>query len=183
MRIEAPTALSLLLSALIGLAPCLTRAEPVSAAVAAQRLQDGAQAWDVRSQGGSLLPGTVRLAADGLVDGEALARAVSAAGIDLSRDVLIYGEAGDARAQALHALAGRLASGRVDWLVGGVTEWQMAGGSVAAAPVQRLPVPQRLVAWDEDGKASGVRMAAAARRDLPDLPAVGDAARLAAVAN
>lgn len=177
MRINARTALPLLLTALIGLTLSSVRAEPVSAAIAEQRLQDGAQAWDVRSHGGSLLPGAVRLVADELLDGEALARAVSAAGIDLSRDVLIYGEPGDASAQALHALAGRLASGRVDWLVGGVAEWQMGGRSVAATPVRRLPVPQRLVAWHDDGKAVGARMAAAARRDLP-VPS--DAAQFAA---
>lgn len=157
-----------LLSAALGAA-----AEPLSAASAAQRLQDGAQVWDLRADGAALLPGAVRLSLDAAADTEALARAVSAAGIDLSRDVLIYGEPGDARAQALHARLARLASGRVDWLVGGLAEWQMSGRATMAAPAQRLPVPQRLVESDaQDG-----RMAAAALRDLP---AAGEATRLAA---
>lgn len=168
MRIKPTTALLVSLGALLFGASA--SAEPVSAALAAQRLREGAQAWDVRSEGQALLPGAVRLAADGLQDARSLARAVSAAGIDLSRDVLIYGEPGDVRAQALHALAGRLASGRVDWLVGGLAEWQMSGHSVVVAPAQRLPVPQRLVAWDDIGESGGAaRMAAAARRDLPAI--------------
>jgi 3-mercaptopyruvate sulfurtransferase SseA len=137
-------------------------AEPLSASAAAQRLQDGAQGWDLRAAGAALLPGAVRLTVGEQDDAATLARAVSAAGIDLSRDVLIYGEPGDARALALHARLARLASGRVDWLVGGLAEWQMSGRATVAAPAQRLPVPQRLV----EPEASG-RMAAAALRDLP----------------
>ncbi|HEX2010040.1 MAG TPA: hypothetical protein VJN44_03790 [Roseateles sp.] len=143
------------------------RADALSAAAAAERLHEGAQPWDMRADAATLLPGAVRLPASDLGstgDVAALARAVSAAGIDLSRDVLIYGEPGDARAQALHALLGRLSSGRVDWLVGGLSEWQMSGRSVVAAPARRLPVPQHLVLRDAE---AGGRMAAAALRDLP----------------
>lgn len=154
--------LALLLGASL-LAGTAALAEPVSAAEAQRRLQEGSQAWDLRAEASTLLPGAVRLALDPQVDAQTLARAVSAAGLDLSRDVLIYGEPGDARAQALHQRLARLASGRVDWLVGGVAEWQMAGNSTASAPARRLPVPQNLVEAGE--VAAQPRMAAAALRD------------------
>jgi 3-mercaptopyruvate sulfurtransferase SseA len=70
---------------------------------------------------------------------------VSTAGIDLSRDVVIHGAAGDPQAQALYAPLTSLASGRVHWLVGGIDEWQAAGLPTAAQASRRLPVPQRLV--------------------------------------
>ena len=97
-----------------------------------------------------------------------LARAVSAAGIDLSRDVVIYGAAGDAQAQALHDGLARLASGRVRWLVGGIDEWQAAGLPTVARPAQRLPVPQHLV--DLAPPAPGAMAAAALRRSEPARP-------------
>lgn len=154
--------LALLLGASL-LAGTAALAEPVSAAEAQRRLQEGSQAWDLRAEAPTLLPGAVRLALDPQVDAQTLARAVSAAGLDLSRDVLIYGEPGDARAQALHQRLARIASGRVDWLVGGVAEWQMAGHGTASAPARRLPVPQNLVEAGE--VAAQPRMAAAALRD------------------
>lgn len=150
-------------------AAALARAEPVSAALAEQRLMDGAQAWDVRATSPALLPGSKQLDAGFCLaalrrgDMAALSRAVSAAGIDLSRDVLIYGAAGDTRAQALHELLASVASGRVDWLVGGVDEWQLGGRRTVAAPAPHLPVPQYLV-WRDDG-AGSARMAGAALRD------------------
>lgn len=157
------------LSAGLALTTGLAQAEVVSAAAAEQRLQDGAQAWDVREASATpLLPGAVRLDAQTCLDWlaagdvQALSAAVSAAGIDLSRDVLIYGEAGDGRAQALYQALQQLATGRVLWLVGGVAEWQMSGRRTAAVAGSRLPVPQRLVSLA--GTASA-RMAAASLRD------------------
>jgi 3-mercaptopyruvate sulfurtransferase SseA len=144
------------------------RAEVVSAEAAEQQLQIGAQAWDLRGGTGPVLPGAAAIDARALLqllqegDVPALSRAVSAAGLDLSRDVLIYGETGDARAQALHEALGQLATGRVFWLVGGLAEWQLSGRATAGAAVTRLPVPQRLVA--RDGAAVS-RMAAASLRD------------------
>lgn len=162
----APLQLARHLALLLGaslLAGTAALAEPVSAAEAQRRLQEGSQAWDLRAEAATLLPGAVRLALDPQADARTLARAVSAAGLDLSRDVLIYGEPGDARAQALHQRLARIASGRVDWLVGGVAEWEMAGHGTAGAPARRLPVPQNLV---EAGENTGqARMAAAALRD------------------
>jgi len=152
------------------LAPTLARADAVSAAAAQAALARGATAWDVRSGAGSVIPGTVRLPSADLqswLDGQGshwLERAVSAAGIDLSRDVVVYGAAGDPRAQTLHDGLTRLASGRVHWLVGGIDEWQAAGLPTAAGPAQRLPVPQRLVLWAAGDDPSKAEMAAAGLR-------------------
>lgn len=148
-------------------------ARPVSAHDAAAALQRGALAWDVRTGAstatpGGVLPGTVRVdpaALDRwLADGDvgALARAVSAAGLDLSRDVVIYGEPGDPRAQALAASLERVAGVRVLWLVGGTAEWQAHGLPLDAAASARLPVPQWLVLRDD---APAGAMAAPHRRD------------------
>ncbi|WP_349742118.1 rhodanese-like domain-containing protein [Roseateles cavernae] len=152
----------------------LAQAEVVSAAAAEQRLQEGAQPWDVRTASAApLLPGAVRLDAQACLDWlaagdtQALSAAVSAAGIDLSRDVLIYGEAGDGRAQALYQALQQLATGRVLWLVGGVPEWQMSGRQTAASAGTRLPVPQRLVSL---GATVSARMAAASLRDPAASP-------------
>ena len=151
------------------LASGLARAEVVSATAAAQRLQEGAQAWDVRTTGqGQVLPGAVRLDAQACLEWlstgnvQALGAAVSAAGIDLSRDVVIYGNAGDARAQALHTALQAVATGRVLWFVGGIAEWQLSGRPTVAQPSPRLPVPQHLVALSAD---AAPRMAAASLRD------------------
>ncbi|QPF75254.1 hypothetical protein G8A07_21595 [Roseateles sp. DAIF2] len=171
----------LLATALLSLSGLPVLAEPVSASMAEQRLQDGAQAWDLRADAAALLPGAVRLDGAALLqaDAAALARAVSAAGIDLSRDVLIYGEPGDARALQLHRRLAGLASGRVDWLVGGAAEWQMSGRQTVSQASTRLPVPQVLVAWDAGQPAARGAMAAASLRDPAALaaPALELAAR------
>lgn len=171
--------LTALLAALCLGSPVLpVAAEPVSAATAQQRLQlPGSQVWDLRSDGARLLPGAVRLALDPAADAASLASAVSEAGLDLSRPVLIYGEPGDARAQALYQRLSRLASGRVDWLVGGVSEWEMAGYSTVSQPARRLPVPQHLVEAAADGAV--LRMAAAALRDTPTLDPAATGQQLA----
>ena len=98
---------------------------------------------------------------DGQIQLAALQDAVSRAGLDLSRDVVVYGEPGDARAQALVVSLQALSPGRVHWLVGGATEWAMTGR--ALAPVgSHLPVPQRLVALTQ----TGGRMASASLRGM-----------------
>jgi 3-mercaptopyruvate sulfurtransferase SseA len=155
----------------------VARAEVVSAGVAQQRLQEGAQAVDVRPAGSNkaLLPGTLQLEAavweQWLQTGNvrALSRAVSAAGLDLSRDVLIYGEAGDARAQALYEALRPLATGQLLWLVGGIDEWRLSGRRTASAAIPHLPVPQYLVAQGGD-PAAAPRMAAASLRDPVHTP-------------
>jgi rhodanese-related sulfurtransferase len=123
--------------------------EAVSADAAAAALAQGATVVDVRSAAAfeqGHLPCAVRwsLAA---VDASAadLAQFVSQAGVDLSRTVLVVGEPGDARAQALWHTLASYASGRVLWLVGGTTEWRMTGRSLSTHTVVAKAVPQHLV--------------------------------------
>lgn len=156
--------------------PLASHAEPLGARQAMGALDRGAQAWDVRDMASNperLLPGATRAALDawdrsGTVDD--LARAVSAAGIDLSRDVVVYGAAGDARAQALVAALTTVATGRVHWLVGGIDEWQAAGLPTVASATVRRPVPQYLVARPAGPVATPGAPAAAPLRGSADAP-------------
>jgi 3-mercaptopyruvate sulfurtransferase SseA len=154
-----------LAAALAALSAPAVQAENLSAVAADAALRQGALAWDVRSAAAPGLPGALRvepaLLDAWLAQGDlaALQAAVSRAGIDLSRDVVVYGEPGDARAQALVASLQAVSPGRVHWLVGGATEWALSGRNLAAAGAH-LPVPQRLVA----GTQTGGRMASAALR-------------------
>ncbi|MES2958559.1 MAG: rhodanese-like domain-containing protein [Pseudomonadota bacterium] len=143
------------------------QAESLSAAATHAALARGALAWDVRSAPAAVIPGAVQAAPGDVqrwLEGQGaqwLEQAVSAAGIDLSRDVVLYGAAGDPQAQALHQRLTRLASGRVHWLVGGIDEWQAAGLPTAAQTTRRLPVPQRLVPHAQvEGGQSASEMAA-----------------------
>lgn len=166
--------LALGLSLIVG-APAVaeTSARVVSAAAARDLLAQGAAVWDVRTSQAyqaSRIPGAIQ--ADPALLGQwaragdlrALGQAVSQAGIDLSRTVVLYGEAGDPGAQALHSALQRVASGRVWWLVGGLREWQLSGATVEHGPVgqARAPVPQRLVSFqpDLDPAADGQDLAA-----------------------
>ena len=159
--------------------------EPLSALAAQQALRRDAVAWDVRSHATSRLPGAVAIDRAALhrwlasADVAALQLAVSAAGIDLSREVVVYGDAGDSAAQRLVESLGGLATGRVHWLVGGVTEWTLAGFPLVApavaghaAAATRLAVPQQLVARQPPASP---RLADATRRQ-----ANGDALSFAA---
>lgn len=144
MQINAWALLLLTLVAATGAA----RADAVSAAQARERLAHGALLWDVRADAQAVIPNALRAdlrAWHRTGDIAALARAVSDSGIDLSREVVIYGQAGDPTAQALVQTLQTVATGRVHWLVGGVEEWQAAGGDLVARPAVRAPVPQRLV--------------------------------------
>ena len=157
-------------------APTVARADAMSADAARSALARGATAWDVRSGADIVIVGAVRVASADLVrwlDGQGshwLERAVSAAGIDLSRVVVVYGAAGDPRAQVLHDSLARLASGQVHWLVGGIDEWRAAGLPTAAGPTQRLPVPQRLVLRAAGDATSSAGMAAAGLRSGATAP-------------
>jgi 3-mercaptopyruvate sulfurtransferase SseA len=146
-------------------APALVQ-EAVSADAAAQAVARGAAVVDMRgaqayAQGH--LPGAVAV----VVTAAALHRAalqtlVSQHGIDLSREVLVVGEPGDAAAmQFAHTLA-QYATGRVQWLVGGMAEWQMTGRAMSQTPRQLQPVPQHLVALQP--MPAEPRMAGAAQR-------------------
>ena len=158
---------SALVSALLVSAGAV-HADNLSAPAADEALQQGAMAWDVRSaEAATGLPGALRVEPallDAWLDHHdlaALQAAVSRAGLDLSRDVVVYGEPGDARAQALVASLQSVSPGRVHWLVGGATEWAMRGHALAPA-ASRLPVPQHLVALTQ---GSG-RMASASLRGV-----------------
>jgi 3-mercaptopyruvate sulfurtransferase SseA len=154
--------------------PWFAQAEPLSAVQARDALAQGASAWDVRSQAPHLLPGAARADLGRWAQGggpAAIEAAVSAAGIDLSRDVVIYGVAGDPLAQALHRALQPLAGGRVYWLVGGIDEWQAAGLPTATAAAVRPPVPQRLVARGATLR-SAAPAAAALRQSATAAPAV-----------
>ncbi|MDN3922199.1 rhodanese-like domain-containing protein [Roseateles violae] len=143
------------------------RADLLSAPAAEAALGDGALAWDLRAQAAAGLPGARRIEAAELErwlqrgDLAALEAAVSRAGLDLSRDIVIYGEPGDLRAQALLASLQPLARGRLHWLVGGASEWAMSGRALSTASGVRHPVPQRLVA--SNGRGAGVMAGAAWR--------------------
>lgn len=123
--------------------------EAVSADAAAQAMARGASVVDVRSASAYAqghLPQAVHLPSDAATHSvEVLQRWVSNAGADLSRTVLVVGEPGDANAQALWQTLSSYATGRVLWLVGGTTEWQMTGRALSVNTVHVKAVPQHLV--------------------------------------
>ncbi len=127
------------------------QAEPLDAAAAQQALARGAVAWDLRAEGRDLLPGAVRVDAVALRrwldfgDVPALAAAVSAAGINLAAEVLLYADTDDGFTAQTAQRIGELSRGRVHWLAGGAPAWGAAGLPTSARPAQRLPLPQRLV--------------------------------------
>jgi rhodanese-related sulfurtransferase len=147
-------AVAVLLASAIGAAHAQdpsTRHAPVSAHAAQLAVSRGAVVVDVRNAQAfaqASLPGAVSVPEPHDLNNEALARAVSLAGIDLSRDVLLVDEPGSDKAQALHQRLVKLASGNVQWLVGGVMEWQAVGVAAPAGELKakRLGVPQHLVA-------------------------------------
>jgi 3-mercaptopyruvate sulfurtransferase SseA len=107
------------------------------------------------------LPGAARLPRDAASQPLAqLERLVSEAGIDLSRTVLVVGEPGDADAQALWHTLSRYASGRVLWLVGGTTEWQLGGRALATHSTALHAVPQHLVRLQAEPAQAGMAGAA-----------------------
>lgn len=157
MKTTSRSAFAVILASVLGLMGIsAARAENLSAPAAATALAEGALAWDVRAVPAAALPGALRV--DGAAldawlqrrDLQALQAAVSKAGLDLSRDIVVYGEPGDTRAQALVESLQGLSPGRVHWLVGGATEWAMSGRELAA-PAKRLPVPQLLAAFVSEG--------------------------------
>ncbi|MDY0743042.1 hypothetical protein SNE35_00925 [Paucibacter sp. R3-3] len=150
------------------------RADNLAAPAAEAALAHGALAWDVREQPAAALPGALRIDPAALTawlerhDLVALRGAVSAAGLDLSRDIVVYGDAGDPRAQALVESLQALSPGQVHWFVGGAAEWAMSGRELRATTGSRLPVPQWLVSPVAEGPKT---MAAAALRS----PALAEA--------
>ncbi len=153
---------------LMSLSASLSWAQAVSADAAAQALLRGAAVLDIRPAGDYLaghLPGAVSAAAAAQACGrEELQALVSGLGIDLSREVIVVGQPGDAQAQALQSRLAAYATGRVSWLVGGVHEWVLTGRPVATEASRLPPVPQFLVPLQPS--AASPRMAGASVRDL-----------------
>lgn len=145
--------------------------EAVSADAAALALAQGATVVDVRSaqayaQGH--LPNAALLPQDAArLSVSTLGRLLSGAGIDLSRTVLVVGEPGDASAQALWHTLSAYATGRVLWLVGGTTEWQMTGRALSTQVLAAQAVPQYLVRLQ--GQAVLTRMAGHGLRSGADF--------------
>jgi 3-mercaptopyruvate sulfurtransferase SseA len=123
--------------------------EAVSADAAALALAQGATVVDVRNAGAFAqghVPTAVRLPGDAATQPtKALAHLLSNAGVDLSRTVVVVGEPGDANAQALWQTLSAYATGRVLWLVGGATEWQLRGYGLSTQVSSAQAVPQHLV--------------------------------------
>lgn len=168
---------NVVLATLLGLAALSAHADFVSADDAAEALARGARVVDVRSAaayGAGHLPGAVLVEATvAMADRASLQALVSRQGVDLSREVVVVGQAGDVLAQQLHAHLKAYATGRVSWLVGGVTEWTLTGRALTTDAVALPAVPQFLVPLHVQG--SSPRMAGAALRDTaPSSPAFTD---------
>jgi 3-mercaptopyruvate sulfurtransferase SseA len=177
---HALTSLLLALLAPVALAQAPDAGVPLSLAVsadaAAQALARGAVVVDIRpaadyAQGH--LPGAVSVPGAASAESRAaLQQLVSSRGIDLSREVVVMGQAGDANAQRLQASLLAYATGRVNWFVGGVGEWTLSGRPLATAGVTpRAPVPQHLVALQPAQALP--RMAGATLRDVVRTAAPG----------
>jgi rhodanese-related sulfurtransferase len=140
----------------------------VSAHEAERAITRGAVALDVRTANAYAqghLPGAVSAPqALAALDRASLQQLVSTLGVDLSREVLVVGELGDARAMAFAAELTRYASGRITWLVGGVPEWQMSGRALSVQAHSLAPVPQFLTPFY--GEPTPPRMASPALRDV-----------------
>jgi rhodanese-related sulfurtransferase len=152
------------------------QASAVSADDAQTAIAQGAFVVDVReasafAQGRLPQASSLPAVAAQLPVGE-LAHLLSAAGVDSSRTILVVGDAGDEKAQALWQRLSGLTSGRVLWLVGGVQEWQLRGYALTQQVPSRLPVPQFLAPFDvqpSNSRMAGsrVRTSALLERDLP----------------
>ncbi len=132
----------------------------VSADDAQAFVSQGAYVLDVRSAAqftAGHLPNAVQLPTDAAQRPlNELAALLSQAGADSSRTLLIVGEAGDANAQALWQRLAQVASGRVLWLVGGVTEWQMTGRALSQDTVAHKAVPQFLTPFEASPSKSNM---------------------------
>ncbi len=167
MRLFTPVIRFLVLAALLQASAQAAEPEAVSADTAAQAIAQGAVVADVRNPAAFAqghLPNAASLPADAAGRSvAALERLLSDAGVDVSRTVVVVGEAGDANAQALWQTLSAYATGRVLWLVGGTSEWQLTGRSLQQGSAVLQAVPQRLVRQQAQGSASA-RMAGASVR-------------------
>ena len=170
--------LSLALSASLSMAQADSLASFLSADAALAAVVRGASVVDIRAAAAYAsghLPGAISAPGLGGADTlESLQAQVSRHGIDLSREVLIVGLPGDAKAQRLQSRLAEYATGRVNWLVGGVHEWALSGRALQTQTAVLPPVPQYLVTLQPQAVAP--RMAGANMRDLPQArPALASA--------
>jgi 3-mercaptopyruvate sulfurtransferase SseA len=157
----APRLITALAMLLLPAAAWAGQASAVSADDAHAALVQGAYVIDLRSAdsfAAGHLPQAAWLPADAAQRPlPELAALLSQAGIDSSRTLLIVGQPGQPQAQALWQRLAQVASGRVLWLVGGITEWQLTGRSLSTDTQLRHPVPQFLTPFD--APAASARMA------------------------
>ncbi len=166
---------SLLISTAMMSTHAVAQHDPVSVHAAQAAMSRSAVVLDVRSFdafAGGHLPGAVSVPIDAGISTTELAARVSQAGVDVSREVIVVGNVdatGIEAAQRIHSKLAGLSSGRVLWLVGGVSEWSLSGRALvvgADMASKRLPVPQHLVAFDAAQQASPV-FAGSNRRATP----------------
>jgi rhodanese-related sulfurtransferase len=160
---------------LVSISAVAGQVHAVSADDAQRALSQGAFAVDVREAGliaRGHLSGAAALPSDiAKRSVTELAERLSQAGVDSSRTILVVGEAGDENAQSLAELLSKVTAGRVLWLVGGVTEWQMRGYALVTESAPRAAVPQVLTHYAVEPReprmaGSRVRSGALLERDL-----------------
>lgn len=158
MKFITRLSFTLLTAALTSFSALAGQALAVSADDAHVAVSQGAFVLDVRSVSQfsvGRLPGAAHLPSDAAQRPlNELAALLSQAGADSSRTLLIVGEAGDANAQALWQRLSQVASGRVLWLVGGVTEWQMTGKPLTQDSLAHKAVPQFLTPFETQSSNS-----------------------------
>lgn len=128
----------------------------IDTAVVAKAMSRGAIVWDVRSTEAYFdghLPGavTIGFVADALLDEKTqlfqpigtLARRLGDAGIDLRREIVVYGTAGSVHPYFAQFALDYFGARRVHVYHQGIDGWRAAGRPVSSAPAKRAPVRVR----------------------------------------
>jgi thiosulfate/3-mercaptopyruvate sulfurtransferase len=145
---------------LLAVAPSASASEIVGVDEVSAALQRGAIVWDMRSSDDydrGHIPGAVNLGAaatmlrnpntEDFLDTGTVARLMNAAGIDLGREIITYGERGD-WAPYWGLITVRYFGGRKGEVFhGGLDDWRVAGRPVTSEP-SRLPAVQRAFTVD-----------------------------------
>jgi thiosulfate/3-mercaptopyruvate sulfurtransferase len=147
---------ALLLLALPGFAHAALSGSIVDAAGAAKAMARGAVAWDVRSADKyreGHLPGAVNIGhiADALLDEktqlflpiEIIAARLGDAGIDLKREIVVYGDEGNAFAYFAEFALDYFGARKVNVFHDGAQGWRAAGRPLSTAEVKRTRVKVR----------------------------------------
>jgi len=152
----ARRALALFLFAFTGLAHAALSGSIVDAAFVAKASSRGAILWDVRSVDqyrAGHLPGAVNIGhvADALLDEktqlflpiETIAARLGEAGIDLKREIVVYGSSGSAFAYFAEFALDYFGARKVHIFNDGFEGWRAAGRPVSTKEVRRSPVRVR----------------------------------------